>query len=294
MSLATITSHLTFPEASMRSVLLTFILCAALNVSGAPGIGPMQQVRYLKTLQDFKKTEKVDGLACALLDHKTVLWQACLGHSTYDRPIDERTLFSIQSISKTVTAVAVLRAVQEGLMDLDAPVVRYWPDFTVHSCFASHPEKSITMRMLLTHTAGFTHEAPVGNNYDFQPCSRDAHIQSIKDTWLRFSPGSDWAYSNLGFDLAAALVEKASGIPFNQYLKQKLFVPLDMSLTTVDDEAVRKISNRTEGTIQATESQHLTNPLLGSGAVYTNLREFAKFVQMFLNQGKIGETVFLQ
>jgi CubicO group peptidase (beta-lactamase class C family) len=75
-------------------------------------------------------------------------------------------LFSVQSVSKNFTAAAVLLAVLEGLLDLDRPISEYLPSFTVNSRFEEHPEKKMTLRLLLSHRAGFTHEAPVGNNYD--------------------------------------------------------------------------------------------------------------------------------
>jgi hypothetical protein len=66
----------------------------------------------------------------------------------------------------------------------------YLPEFTVHSAFEEHPERKITLRMLLSHTAGFTYEAPVGNNNELEPGTFDAHVRSIADTRLRFPVGS--------------------------------------------------------------------------------------------------------
>jgi hypothetical protein len=83
------------------------------------------------------------------------------------------------------------------------PITTYLPDFTVHSAFEAHPERHITLRMLLGCTAGFTHEAPLGNNYEPEVGDFEAHVRSISDTWLRFPVGTGEAYSNLGFDPAA-------------------------------------------------------------------------------------------
>ncbi len=79
--------------------------------------------------------------------------------------IDIKTVFSLQSISKTITATGVMLAVQEGLVSLDTPIVSYIKEFTVNSKFEKNPEKKITLRHLLSHRAGFTHEAPAGNNF---------------------------------------------------------------------------------------------------------------------------------
>ena len=137
------------------------------------------------------------------------------------------TMFSIQSTSKTLTATAILLAVQKGLLNLDVPICTYFPKFTVHSRFEEHPEHLITLRHLLSHTSGFTHEAPVGNNFADAP-SFEVHIASISDTWLRYPVGQRYSYSNLGIDLAAYILQIVSRKSFSQVMKETLFDPLGM------------------------------------------------------------------
>ena len=105
-----------------------------------------------------------------------MLWAEGFGCTDWNcrTPVTADTPFSIQSMTKSFTAVAVLLAVQDGLLDLDAPISTYLPDFTVNSIFDERPQDLITLRMLLSHTAGFTHEAPVGNNYDLDRHLGDA------------------------------------------------------------------------------------------------------------------------
>ena len=239
------------------------------------------------SLLKVKKSEKVEGLAFAIFDKDKIILKECLGNTTYGYPINDKTLFSIQSISKNITALAVMIAVQDGLLDLDLPISSYLPEFKVNSCFEVNPEKKITIGMLLSHTAGFTHEAPVGNNYDYAPCSFDDHLKSISETWLKFPVGTDYSYSNLGLDLAAKIVEQVSGMKYSDYLKSKLFEPLEMTLTTIDDDMILTSTNKTEGTIPFTKTKHYNIPLLGSGAVYTNLSDFINYVQLQMNFGDL-------
>ena len=155
----------------------------------------------------------IPGLAVALVDADQTLWVEGFGH--LDRrgsaPVTADTIFSVESMSKLFTATAVMQAVAAGRLDLDAPITTYLPEFTVHSAFEEHPERKITLRMLLSHTAGFTHEAPLGNNNDLDPGDFDAHVRSISDTWLRFPVGSGYAYSNLGIDLAGYILRARRG-----------------------------------------------------------------------------------
>ncbi len=108
-----------------------------------------------------------------------------------------------------MTAAAIMLAVQRGLLDLDKPIAAYLPDFTVNSRFEAKPQAKMTLRHLLSHRAGFTHEAPIGNNDDLSFPSFEAHVRSISDTWLRFPVGDRFRYSNLGVDLAGFILQTA-------------------------------------------------------------------------------------
>jgi CubicO group peptidase (beta-lactamase class C family) len=159
--------------------------------------------QYRAQIPALMAQESIPGLAVALVDGDRVVWQEGFG-STDDHggsSVTVDALFSAQSMSKVFTATAVMQAVQYGRLDLDEPITTYLPGFTVNSAFETHPERRITLRMLLSHTAGFTHEAPLGNSYAPEPGDFDAHVRSISDTWLRFPVGTGYAYSNLGIDL---------------------------------------------------------------------------------------------
>ena len=138
---------------------------------------------YRKLIENMIKENKIEGVSVAHFSNNTILWSEAFGFLSTGRnqTVNEKTIFSIQSISKPFTATAVLLAVQDGLIDLDKPIVEYLPDFKVNSCFEKNPERKITLRLLLSHTAGFTHEAPVGNNYDASFRSYEEHYESIGD-----------------------------------------------------------------------------------------------------------------
>ncbi len=236
-------------------------------------------------IKKFTRNTGTKGISMALFTADSVVWEYSYGKSTYGYKVDNKTLFSIQSASKNITALAVLIAVQEGLLELDRPIFNYLPGFRVSSCFEENPENKITLRMLLSHTAGFTHEAPVGNNYDYNFSSVDDHIKSIERTWLKYPAGAKYSYSNLGFDLAARIVEKVSGMPFSEYLKKKIFLPLSMNSTTISDYDFLSTPNKTEGHIYATRVKHYKIPLLGSGAVYSSVDDLVKYIQFQLKFG---------
>ncbi len=236
----------------------------------------------------FQTENHVKGLAVALFTSDSLIWKHSFGRSTYRFPINDSTLFGIQSVSKNITALAVMKAQEEGLLHLDSTITSYLPDFRVNSCFEEFPESKITIRMLLSHTSGLPHEAPVGNNFDLTFSSIEQHLESIQQTWLRFPVGSSYAYSNLGFDIAAQVVERVSGITFEEFLQTRIFMPTGMKGSTTNNSVFTKTKNRTEGISRGLRIRHYPIPLIGSGAVYSSLNDMIRYVQMHLNYGIVG------
>lgn len=241
---------------------------------------------FLKTM----KQENTPGLAVVLADRKGVVWSAGFGilDETSDQKVTPETLFSLQSVSKAVTTTGILIAVQEGLLDLDAPITKYLPDFRVNSRYEKSPEKKMTLRLLLSHRGGFTHEAPVGNNYDLGCSSLREHAASISDTWLRYPVGQRYSYSNLGIDLAGYILEVVSGMPFEKYMKVKLLDPLGMKDSTYDWNEIGTASNRAAGHDPEHDMVPLEHALIPCGGCYSSASDMAKFIRFHLNEGKVG------
>jgi CubicO group peptidase (beta-lactamase class C family) len=251
-------------------------------------------------LPGWIKKQDVPGVAVAVVDDKKILWQGVYGTTTRskDKPVTPRTTFSIQSMSKSFTALGVLMAVQDELLDLERPITEYLPDFTVHSRFEENPERKMTLRHLLSHHAGFTHEAPAGGNFDSRPNTFAEHILSISDTWLRYPVGYRYSYSNLGIDLAGWILEKKTGVPFAKYIQEKVLAPLGMNDSTLDIEAILKAGDRAVGhiapTIKVAGGIPVEVPMIPAGGVYTNILDMARYLMFHINEGRSGETQLLR
>jgi CubicO group peptidase (beta-lactamase class C family) len=252
--------------------------------------------KYRQFFPEVIAKDKIPGLSLALVDRDGILWAAGFGYTDYDKkiPVTADTIFAICSMSKTITAVAVMVAVQDGLLELDVPIIEYWPEFTVNSRFEVNPEKKITLRHLLSHTSGIAHEAPVGNGREPSYGSLEEHILSVSDTWLRHKVGEGWSYSGFGYDIAAYILQVKSGQPFAEYLEDKVFTPLNMPNCSADPEFIRNHPNRAIGHMPYVKRLPLTPdvPWVGAGGMYASAKEMARFVQFFLNGGKVdGQTV---
>ena len=135
--------------------------------------------------------------------------------------------YSIGSISKQFTAVAILLLQEQGKVSLDDKVGKYIPDLT--------RANEVTIRQLLSHTSGYQDYWP--QDYVMKPMLEPTTAQKIMDTWakkpLDFEPGTKWQYSNTNYVIAGVIIEKVARLPLLQFLQQKVFSPLGM--TTVAD-----------------------------------------------------------
>jgi len=279
-------------------VLLTVVFAGCMSLPGLQrefvrptGIGPEYRNVFdevAESIPERMKQNKIPGLSIAVVDSNGILWSAGYGRTGRGKhPVTPETLFSIQSMSKTFTATAVMIAVQDGLVDLDTPITKYLPDLTVNSRWEDKPQQKMTLRHLLTHTAGFTHEAPVGNNLDNHYGSFEEHAMSISDTWLKDRVGARSSYSNLGIDLAAYILQVKSGMTFAEYMKKKIFDPLGMPTSSVDYDFVEQHEDRALGHMPFVAEVPVAIPMVGAGGVYTSSAELSRFVQFHLNRGTI-------
>ena len=207
------------------------------------------------------------------------------------RGIDPHTIFSLQSTSKTFAATAVMIAVQRGLLDLDRPITAYLPDFAVSSRHERDPQAKMTLRLLLSHRAGFTHEAPVGGNFepDFPTAAPDfeAHVASISHTWLRYPVGARYAYSNLGIDLAGYILMRACRASYGECLKTLIFDPLGMTDTTAAQDVYAAQANRAIGHQPGFAAVPVRIPLDASGGVYSSGADMARYAAFHLGRGTV-------
>jgi CubicO group peptidase (beta-lactamase class C family) len=286
-------------RATIRTAVAAAVVLLGTTVSGgmAAAAAPAAQsdgvaagiARYQARIPALMDQEHIPGLALTLVDGNHVVWEQGFGSTDSDggTPVTVDTMFSVQSMSKTFTATAVMKAVQSGLLDLDVPITTYLPNFTVHSAFESHPEQKITLRMLLSHTAGFTLDAPLGNTYEPGPGEFDAHVRSISETWLRFPVGTGYAYSNLGVDLAGYILEQVSNKPFPVVMRDSLLAPLGMNHSTFDRAQVHASAHRAMGHTGDLVRPRVDCPMMAAGGLWTSASDLAKFLAFQLGGGTV-------
>ena len=220
----------------------------------------------------------------------------------------------IASMTKAVTAVAAMQLVEQGKLDLDRPagtVVEHLGDVEVLTGFdeagqpvTRPPARPVTLRHLLTHTAGYSYEIWNQDVVRYQEARGLPQIITCQnaalDTPLLFDPGDRWEYG-ISLDWVGKMVETVTGQTLGQYMKEHIFDPLGMhdtafKITPSMDARLAKIHARTaDDSLQPTDLVIEQNPEveLGGAGLYSTVGDYAKFIRMILNKGSIDGTQVL-
>jgi len=203
------------------------------------------------SLSGAVERKDVPGVVALVTDRERVVYQGAFGVADVatGRPLAADALFRIASMTKPVTAVAILMLYEEGKLQLTDPVSRYIPAFRQMKVAnadgtTANATRQITIRDLLTHRSGlsysFLNAGPVGQAYrkngvtdglSSTPMTTAQGIDLLAQQPLMAQPGSAWNYS-LGFDVLGRVVEVVSGMPFQQFMEERIFKPLDMHDTS--------------------------------------------------------------
>lgn len=206
---------------------------AALSLEPAPTLPSLQRL-----LQQVHPLRLV-GAVVLVREHGVLRHASATGLADRESatPMQRDQLFRLSSVSKPLLATVILRLVAEGVLDLDAPVQRWLPDF--RPALADGRTPPISLRQLLSHSSGLGYRfleadadgpyarAGVSDGLDADPLSLAENVRRIAQAPLLFEPGSQWLYS-LGVDVAGAVAEAATGEPLQALFKRLLAAPLGL------------------------------------------------------------------
>lgn len=209
--------------------------------AAAEALAPARVTAIDTLVSAFMARHGVPGLAAAVALGPERSWARGYGLADVENnvPASERTMFRLASISKVVTATAVMELVEREKLDLNAPIQRYVPAF---------PEKDwpVTPRQLLAHQAGLRHWREDEWRLTRRFASVAEGLQVFQDDPLLFEPGTRALYSSPGYSLLGAAVETASGESFMEYLREHVFAPAGLGSARQDD-VLDIIPNRAQG-----------------------------------------------
>ena len=228
------------------------------------------------------------ALSIALVDDQRIVWARGFGFADPKRqvPATADTVYRVGSVSKLFTDLAVMQLVEQGRLDLDAPVSRYLPEFAPRNPF----NVPITLRQLMSHRSGLVREPPVGHYFDPAPPKLIDVVRSLAGTSLVFEPGTRTKYSNAGVAVVGAVVERVRREPFASAIEQSLLEPLGMSRSSFEP-GPKLVEQMASGLMWTYDGQSIATPtfLLGTGPagnLVSTVVDLGRFVSFLLADGR--------
>jgi len=256
-----------------RSALLPLVFVFALSGVAQPDASPTDGVADY--VHSEMQRQHVPGLSLLVVrDGKTIRAEGYgLANVELQVPVKPDTVFQSGSMGKQFTATAVMMLVEEGKMGLDDPVTKYLKG-------APAAWQQVTIRELLSHTAGFT-DYP--KSFDFRrDYSESQMLKIVEGIPLAFPPGTKWSYSNLGYLTLGIVIHQVTGEFYGDFLQERIFRPLGMTTTRIISEA-DIVPNRAAGyrlVKGELKNQEWVSPVVNTtadGSLYFSILDLAKW-----------------
>ncbi|MBX2967519.1 MAG: beta-lactamase family protein [Cyclobacteriaceae bacterium] len=291
------------------------------------GFSPERLTRIDNMLQTLVQQEAIPGAVALIVRNGKIVFHKAYGASDTEtkKAMQKNDIFRIASQSKAITALAVMMLWEEGKFLLDEPISNYIPEFknptilktfnAADSTYTTEPAgREITVRHLLTHTSGIDYAAigstefkaiyakagvpsGIGNNNDVLADK----MKILATLPLKHKPGERWTYG-LNNDVLGYLVEVWSGMPFDQFLKKRIFDPLGMNDTwfylpkekysrlvpmySGRDVKIKKVTGTVYDNVNIDYPKTEGKYFSGGAGLSSTVEDYAKFLQLFLNNGQ--------
>jgi methyl acetate hydrolase len=299
------------------SVALPFANIGIMPSSAAEGTKKSALTGIDEILRQAADAKEIPGVVAVAATPNGILYEGAFGKRDLVKGTDMTldSVFWIASMTKALTATAAMQLVEQGKLKLDEPIAKILPDLATPQVLEGFNDKGepnlrlakgeITLRQLLTHTAGFTYDIWDANTLQYNKYADLPGIISCKNaalkTPLAFDPGTRWEYG-INIDFVGKAVEAVSGQNLATYLRQHLLQPLGMKDTDFiigSDQKARLVSvhaRKPDGALEPMEFGIPQEPefYMGGGGLYGTARDYIAFLQMLLHEGKYNGTQVLR
>lgn len=244
--------------------------------AGAKILGSWVEARIVERSQP--------GVSIGVVTEDGLAWSAGFGFTDVEKqvPATDKTVFRIASITKVFTATGIVQLRDDGLLTLDDPVADHLPWFAVKSDYDEAP--AITIRHLLTHTAGIPRESPFPYWTDSRFPSCDEVIAALATQETVLPTETRWKYSNLGYAVLGEVIAELSGVSYANFIRERILEPLGMAHTQVetpdpaDPNLARGYGRRAPGGSRSESPFIDCRGLAAAGNVSTTVNDMARFV----------------
>ncbi|MEN2786684.1 serine hydrolase domain-containing protein [Sphingomonas qilianensis] len=269
----------------LRTMLGVLGLFAASSASAAPpDAATLAEVDAI--FAEWQQSQHVPGLVYGIVADGRLVAVRGLGVQDVERksPVSADSLFRIASMSKAFTALAILTLRDAGKLSLDAPAETYVPELKGWT-YPTKDSPRITVRNLLTHSAGFVEDNPWGDRQQVMP---EAEFTALLKRGVPFAraPGLGMEYSNLGYAILGRIVSNVSGLRYQDYIRRTIMAPLGMAATGYDvlasPKARRSIGYRWQDGAWVREPDMKDGAFGAMGGVETSANDYARWVAYLL------------
>ncbi len=286
----------------MLFVAILSVLAITLVVIPYPPMKPVQipiddytyAIEYTKyELNKLQRKLNLPSFGISLLDDDEIIFQDASGLSNIEANIEAnlQTVFKAGSISKLFTAFGIMQLYEEGLVDLDAPIETYLPDFSIQSRF--NDSDPITIRNILAHRSGL----PRNGNIPLWAWDNDTYIlrdlvASLEESYVAYPANYRFKYSNIGYNVLARVIEVIRGEWFAFHMRDSLFTPIGMNSSAFISSEISDSSRIAVGYYKDGKNNIAYNQYdiitLASGNLYTTLEDMNAFARFIFNKGNVN------
>jgi len=261
------------------------------------GFNAFSQASYNKKLEEsinevFESYAHYNRFTGSVLisQDDNIIYEKSFGYADIDnhKKNTKNSIFSIASVTKSLTAVGIMKLVEEGELTLETPIITYFPNFIPDF------SKDITIRHLLNHSSGM--QANVGRIDDQgnglmpgkNPITLNELSEKFKDSKLKYEPGTGYEYNNFGYTLLAYIIENVTKLSYADYMEQAVFKPANMKNTAVNRYKVLNQRTFPHSGLGMNEFKKLTNSIhsswiIGAGNINSTTGDLYNFMEALEN-----------
>jgi len=248
--------------------------------------------KYMNTfISTQMQQHDIVGLSVALIDDQEIVWQKGFGYADKANEIKAtpKTRYRAGSITKLFTAMATMKLVEEGEMDLDQPFVNYLAEFSINSRFGS--TDGITPRNIMTHHSGLPGDWG-DRMFSDNPLPYNQYVDEIKESYVAYAPNTIFSYSNLAVTLLGDAIEETSGEFYSDYVSRTLLTPLSMKNSDLKMALAGTLASKAY--MEKEEIQTYPMGAVPAGVLNTTVIDLSRLAMMVNNQGSIDGTEVLK
>lgn len=245
-------------------------------------------------IEKARQENKIVGLSVAIVYDQDVLLAKGFGYADLDKKVlaDRTTIYRVGSITKLFTALMLMQLRDAGKLNLDDPIEKYLPEFKIKSRFPD--ARPATFRQVAAHYSGLPIEPPMTIEYEnpekFPPV--EEQLKSLKDVEMIVPAMSEFAYSNLGYNIMGLALARVAKQPYTQYVDQHILKPLGMNQSgfalTESMKSHFAVGYKAASPDGTFERSSYPEHGLASGMLYSSVDDMTQFISLFFREGPAG------